>query len=99
MCLFLEYQNQVIIDMTVFLSVDLVVILTLAFGIENNCRFWNTKSKSFFNMTLFLREGLGVRLKILTALAPTVLLFLTEFVPIALLFLTELSPYCIDISY
>jgi hypothetical protein len=48
-----EYQNQVIINMTVFDGGPSLVILTLAIGIQKKGLFWNTKSKSYFNMTLF----------------------------------------------
>ena len=58
---------KVIVNMIVFFDGGpLVVILTLAFGIQtkvypNNlskqkCRCWNNKRKSIFNMTLF-EEG------------------------------------------
>jgi hypothetical protein len=67
----------------------LVVKLTLAFGIPQKGRFLSTKSKSF-SIWRFLREGLGVSLK----LALTVLLCLTEFALIVLTFLIRT-----DISY
>jgi hypothetical protein len=47
-----EDQNQVIFNMTVFSAMRLAVMLPLAFGIQN-CRFWNTESKSFFSRTPF----------------------------------------------
>ena len=54
-----EYQNQAIINVTVFKRwTSLFVILTLAIGLVV-CHM--TKSKSF-SMCLFLRAGLGVRL-------------------------------------
>jgi hypothetical protein len=66
----------------------LVVIYTLAFGFQKKRRFWNTKS--------FLREGLGVRLKLvlaviipLTERVLTVMVFRTELVLAVLIFLTE----------
>jgi hypothetical protein len=48
-----ECKNHVMFNLTVFLTVDLVVILThLLFVSKRIRRFWNTKSQSYFNMTL-----------------------------------------------
>jgi hypothetical protein len=50
-----EYQNQVIFNMTsvVFLTVDLGCYIDTCFWYPNKMSFSNTKSKSFFNVTLF----------------------------------------------
>jgi hypothetical protein len=45
--LFLNIKNKVIINVSVFFTVGLVVILTLAFGVQTkkNVRFGNTKKQ------------------------------------------------------
>ena len=48
-----EYQNQAIFNVTVFDGGPLVVMLILPLVSKQKCRFWSTKSKSFFIVTLF----------------------------------------------
>jgi hypothetical protein len=48
-----EYENQVIFNMTAFDGGPLVVILTLAFGIQTRMSFLEYEKQVIFNMTLF----------------------------------------------
>ena len=81
--------------MTVFLTVDLVVILTLAFGFQTKTSFLEYLKQVIFQYDGFLRTGLGVRLKLTLA----VLVFLTELAFTVLVFLTELALADTNISY